>query len=48
MFQHPDFAIAHAHDKRRDFVARADRYRLSSALRRRNRAAASHPAAQAC
>jgi hypothetical protein len=40
MFQHPDFALVHAHDRRREFVARADRYRVSAALRRRNRAPA--------
>lgn len=35
MFQHPDFALVQAHDRHRALVARADRYRLSAALRRR-------------
>jgi hypothetical protein len=37
MLQHPEVALAHAHDRHRELVARADRYRLFAVVRRRNR-----------
>jgi hypothetical protein len=48
MFQHPDYALAHAHERRRELVARADRYRVFAAIRRRTRVQVTPAVAPQC